>query len=166
MRVCKKCVESKDESCFYKTRIWLSRTCKSCADKVRQARKRTNIQATRSYARNYYHENKEKLQTATKKWRAKNIGSFLVWNRRYCADRYANKVSATPKWANKFFMEEIYRLAAIRSSAVGVPFEVDHIVPLKSELVCGLHWEGNMRVIPMVENCIKGNRWWPDMPTL
>lgn len=44
------------------------------------------------------------------------------------------------------------------------PSEVDHIVPLTSDLGCGLHWEGNLQVIPAAANLAKKNFWWPDMP--
>jgi 5-methylcytosine-specific restriction endonuclease McrA len=45
-----------------------------------------------------------------------------------------------------------------------VKHEVDHIVPLKSPLVCGLHVEHNLQVIPATQNRRKHNRVWPDMP--
>ena len=67
----------------------------------------------------------------------------------------------SPKWANEFFIEEAYRLAAMRTKMLGYKWHVDHIVPLKSKLVCGLHVENNLRVIPAKDNLIKGNRSWP-----
>lgn len=78
------------------------------------------------------------------------------------AERAAKKMRALPKWANHFFMSEAYHLAALRSRLLGVPHEVDHIVPLRSSLVCGLHCESNLRVITKAANMDKGNRWWPD----
>lgn len=80
------------------------------------------------------------------------------------ARRRARKYQATPQWANKFFIQEIYDLAQRRSKMLGFKWHVDHIVPLKSELVCGLHVENNLQVIPGVLNISKFNRSWPDMP--
>ena len=59
---------------------------------------------------------------------------------------------------------EVYQLAMLRSQATGVPHEVDHTVPLKSPLVCGLHSEFNLRVITASQNRSKRNYYWPDMP--
>ena len=78
--------------------------------------------------------------------------------------RRAHKAQATPAWANEFFMAEAYELAKIRTKTFGFKWEVDHIVPLKSAVVCGLHVETNLQVIPAVENRSKSNRYWPDMP--
>lgn len=80
------------------------------------------------------------------------------------AKRHAAKMRAIPAWANKFFIEEIYVLSALRTAMFGFQWHVDHIVPLQSELVCGLHTEANLRVIPWIDNVRKHNRHWPDMP--
>ena len=74
------------------------------------------------------------------------------------------KLNAIPAWANKFFIEEAYHLAKLREKMCGGVWHVDHIVPLKSKVVCGLHVEHNLRVIPGTDNIKKGNRYWPDMP--
>lgn len=80
--------------------------------------------------------------------------------------RRAMQMLAVPKWTNDFFIEEAHALATLRTRISGFQWSVDHIVPIKSALVCGLHCEGNIQVIPHVENIRKGNRRWPDMPSL
>jgi hypothetical protein len=61
---------------------------------------------------------------------------------------------------------EAYDLCAIRLKTTGIAYQVDHIIPLQSKYVCGLHNEFNLRVITAKENNIKGNRFWPDMPNI
>lgn len=70
---------------------------------------------------------------------------------------------ATPKWANKKAIREMYRISSQRTKSTGVSHEVDHMVPIKSPYVCGLHTEANLDVLTEVANQTKGNRWWPDM---
>lgn len=72
------------------------------------------------------------------------------------ARRFAKR-NATPAWRNKFFISEAYHLAKLRSELTGVKHEVDHIYPLKSAVVCGLHVEFNLQVIPAKINRLKGN---------
>lgn len=74
------------------------------------------------------------------------------------------KIKATPEWANKKAIAEVYERSAFMTEITGDQYHVDHIVPLRSKLVCGLHVEFNLQVIPGSENMAKSNRTWPDMP--
>lgn len=67
---------------------------------------------------------------------------------------------ASPKWLSRAHRSEIravYREAISMTASTGVKHEVDHIVPLNSEVVSGLHVPWNLRVITKVENRIKSN---------
>ena len=68
------------------------------------------------------------------------------------------ELKATPSWANDFFIEEIYMLCQLRTELTGIKHHVDHIVPLRSKVVCGLDVHNNLRVIPAEDNMKKGNR--------
>jgi len=96
----------------------------------------------------------------SKKWKAANRGAVNA----NTAARYAAKTKSTPSWSNTFFVGEAYDLAARRTDATGIEWQVDHVVPLRSSLVCGLHADTNVRVIPGIENQRKNNKAWPDMP--
>lgn len=78
--------------------------------------------------------------------------------------RQAGLRTASVGWRNDFFISEAYDLARRRSESTGFKWEVDHIVPLRSPLVCGLHCEQNIAVIPKRDNIAKSNKFWPDMP--
>jgi len=66
---------------------------------------------------------------------------------------------ATPAWADLGRIAEFYANAPEGC-------DVDHIVPLVSPIVCGLHCEANLQYLPSAENQSKRNFHWPDMPRI
>lgn len=77
------------------------------------------------------------------------------------ARRDAQKLRAMPAWADRGQIKAIYDAAAGRRAA-GIECEVDHIVPLRSPYVCGLHVAANLQLLESRSNKAKGNRHWPD----
>ena len=85
-------------------------------------------------------------------------------NNRNMALRRSKKLLATPKWINVDLVNNIYKKALEKTDEIGASYHVDHIVPLRSKIVCGLHWEGNLQILSREKNFSKSNHWWPDMP--
>lgn len=111
-------------------------------------------------ARNKY---KARHPDRVEAYRKNNLPLYRAAGHRY----YANKLTATPKWANDFddfVAYEALDLARRRYATTGIRWHLDHAVPLQSKLVCGLHVHTNFQVIPAKANISKGNRYWPDMP--
>lgn len=74
----------------------------------------------------------------------------------------AAKNNRTPDWLtidDFWIMDEIYRLAGLRTAITGVAHHVDHVIPLRGKLVSGLHVPSNLRVVEWKENLKKGNRY-------
>jgi hypothetical protein len=108
----------------------------------------------------YNKRNPDKRAEWNRRWKQKNKGNGNA----HKAKRKALILQATPKWADLKAIEAIYVEAMRRSQKTGKKYSVDHIVPLRSPLVCGLHCEANLRVMLLSENCKRANRYWPDMP--
>lgn len=161
---------------FHKARIkqWKSNN----PEKIRAQSiiwRRSNPEKVRAMnQRHYAKADKSKIAENNRAWREANRekvrASVRKWNNENAPDRKAKKkaeeYNATPLWANDFFIKEAYRLARHRTQLFGFKWQVDHIVPIISKHVCGLHCEDNMQVIPAKHNAAKGNRWWPDMPVI
>lgn len=71
---------------------------------------------------------------------------------------------ATPKWADRKAIKEVYIEAARLTMQTGILHEADHIWPLKHPKCCGLHVHWNLRPLPARENARKGNRLPCDDP--
>lgn len=77
--------------------------------------------------------------------------SFSYWTKIYWA---------TPPWLSQ---EQICEMRKIYLSALSTE-HVDHIVPLKSPIVCGLHVPWNLRAVCAKHNLAKSNDMWPGHP--
>lgn len=72
--------------------------------------------------------------------------------------RRPNGAKLMPSWFESDKVRKVYERAA------DLGLTVDHIVPTKHPLVCGLHCWDNLQVLASSLNASKGNRSWPDMP--
>ncbi|WP_454862493.1 hypothetical protein [Paraburkholderia fungorum] len=115
----------------------------------------------RDRLKEYRESNADRIKAYARKWRDDNI----LKCREYLSRRRAALLGSTPQWADQKKIEEFYFAADLLSMVTGIWHHVDHIVPLRSELVCGLHCEQNLQILSATENLRKGNRYWPYMPT-
>mgnify|MGYP000896901892 CR=1 FL=1 len=75
-------------------------------------------------------------------------------------ERRAAKISATPDWLtqeDRNAIASVYERAATLTAQTGEKHEVDHVVPLRSKAVCGLHVPWNLRVMLAYKNRAKSN---------
>jgi alpha-galactosidase/6-phospho-beta-glucosidase family protein len=163
---CKPC-HSSDQKEWIRSHPEYHQYClKKLRDRTANKPKRTKqtreekLAKKRAYNKIWSERNKERFEQMRKDWIARNKHIEMERVRR----RQASKKKATPTWADKARMAEFYFQATKKTLETGVKWTVDHIVPLTSEIVCGLHCEANLQIMNFSENVRKGNRWWPDMP--
>jgi|ERR1700679_863504 len=130
------------------------------AKDLRRAWQAANKEKRLAQQRKNYTKPDSARKLSNKKWRRDNPAKL----RAIRARREAARIMATPDWANREAIFKIYEECRMTSELTGEEYHVDHIVPLRSKLVCGLHVEWNLQVIEGSENKRKGNRRWPDMP--
>lgn len=117
--------------------------------------------------------NKDKIRIDAKAWVAANPDKVRAKAKRYIQrhpDAYtarsvisvARRAKRVPKWLtsdDRWMMREAYKLAKLRTIMFGFVWEVDHVVPLRGEIVSGLHVPTNLQVIPKADNRNKRNHY-------
>lgn len=150
-----------------------------------RAYRKANPERVKASNRAYYEKNREEINERMRLYRLANLERIRELNkacsRRYYSEnkdyyllkkqkRRAQCNRAMPRWANLAAIAAIYAEARRLREEEGVHASVDHTIPLKGKnafgeiIVCGLHCEANLQILPLLENKSKGNRWWPDMP--
>ena len=142
-----------------RARSW-KRSNQNRAAELRRLYAKRNKASFKAWCASYRERHRDKVRSSGLAWYYRNAHKAREANRR----RVAYELSATPPWSDKQKILAIYQEARRIELETGIRYSVDHIVPLKHNLVCGLHNEFNLRAIPLVDNLIKGNRHWPDMP--
>lgn len=132
-----------------------------------------NRDSLRALERARYADNREaaaeKRHRLYRKHRDKRTAYARAWSKEhphlrvmYMAERRARVRQATPAWADRSKIADYYDLAGLISAETGVAYHVDHIVPLVSPLVCGLHCEHNLQILQGAVNASKNNRFSVD----
>jgi hypothetical protein len=172
MKTCSKCDEVKPLSDFYITRGKHISWCKCCSSKIakalnqkfneqRTAKKREhyhqNIETIKEQKRINYSANKEKILAKNRKWANNNTHLLVARNiaRRKKLQQHTLPC-LTPM--DLLCMKSIYQVAAMRNRESDHKWEVDHIIPIAGDSVCGLHVPWNLRVVTMQENRSKSNK--------
>lgn len=178
MKTCTKCKIEKSLNEFHKdktTKDGLGPHCKLCVKRYTDSRKEAKAEydrlnrlnnserlceQKRRYKQSLSEEQKSRMRKLERGRRKINPPNYSLQT----SMRRARKYQATPTWANKDKIRQIYEEAIFRSKEYGYKLHVDHIVPLKNDIVCGLHCEHNLRIVTPKENLVKSNKYWPDMP--
>lgn len=163
--------------------------CKFCIsedNKIRAASDVSYKEKSKKRAKDWYEKNKQLTIDRASDWKKKNKDKVFDSNKRYMqkdeskklrreaqSRRYKNDPNkyramaksrdgrvkmSMPSWETNKNVLEYYKAAGI------LGLEVDHIVPIQSDIVCGLHCVDNFQMLTREENASKSNRFWPDMP--
>lgn len=107
-----------------------------------------NRDKLRRQSREYYSQNRERLCQYQREWRRRNKGKV----NEYKMNRLARVAKAVPTWADRESIRLFYE-----NCPEG--YHVDHIIPLRGDLVSGLHVLENLQYLPAVDNLKKSNRY-------
>jgi len=126
-------------------------------------------EASQKAKKEYYERNKEQViaraaarpveqrRLHREKYKAQNPELYKA----FTSERRRRHKNATPKWITpeqKLAMRNLYLKAQELTKIAGERYVVDHIIPLISPDVCGLHVPWNLRVITQEENLKKSNK--------
>ncbi len=132
-----------------------------------------NTDYYREYAKQYQEDNSEYFQEYRKEYRARTIDERKRYDAEYSqanpekiaarnAKRRAAKLNRTPQWLTAEDTQrvaDIYKESARLTELTGIPFHVDHIIPLQGTTVSGFHHPDNLQILPFYENLSKSNKW-------
>lgn len=123
-------------------------------------------EATKQRSRDSYERNKESIARRNAEWSGRNPDKVNAKGRAWAArnpDKVRSKCARrrarmrVMPWAVESAILKLYAKARKLERETGVAHEVDHIYPLTSRHVCGLHVAENLQVIPASVNRRKKN---------
>ena len=157
--------------------ITLRKTKGSCVDCMREDwaldnKKRSEkpkSEASKAAGRRYYEKNKEAVKARAnvrpleerKRHKTAHKQNNPEYYKSLTSVRKRRHRRASPRWLTKdqkLAMRQLYLQAMELTKLTGERYVVDHIIPLISDEVCGLHVPWNLRVITQEENLRKSNK--------
>lgn len=109
---------------------------------------------------------KQQIRQYQKQWRyynAEHIQDYRVKNKALYAAHTAKRRSlernSTPLWCDMQQLRQIYDRVQFLKQEHNVEYHVDHIIPLNSPRVCGLHTPENLQIMLGEDNKRKSNRF-------
>jgi hypothetical protein len=175
MKLCVTCNVEKEDNKFRQLKTRLNSWCHECCKKHRkewyQKNRDSEIAKAKEYHKKTYADKREHKVKKAIEWVKNNPEKYKVNAKRcyektklkrfaYQALARAKRRNAVPKWFDsiKEDVQKIYIEARTKTLETGIPHEVDHIIPLVSDYVCGLHVPNNLRVVTRYENRSKQNK--------
>ena len=177
MKTCARCKTEKDDADFRQLKTRLNSWCKICCKEHRkewyQKNKDSEIAKAKAYHYKTYADKREhKVKKATE-WIKNNPEKYKVFAKKcyennkskkmaYAGMRRALERNAVPSWFDnvKSSIDAIYAMRDwMNLTMFGIKYEVDHIVPLKNDNVCGLHVPNNLQIITEFKNRSKSNKF-------
>lgn len=106
-------------------------------------------------SKRWHAENRERSRQIKRAWKERNP-EYLRADR---ARRRCLEAKSCPAWADRVALRQPYEEARALFLLTGQKYHVDHIIPIRHKLVCGLHVPWNLQVLPAKENMQKTNSW-------
>lgn len=135
-----------------------------------------NKELRKEYNKKHYRLHEDKYKERTKLWAKKNPEKYklncIMGSRRRRKEnpekhieeqrlRRSRVKMATPSWLSKKDFEQmnqLYKIARSLTKVSGVDYTVDHIIPIKNKVVCGLHVPNNLQILTRSQNCAKAQK--------
>jgi len=160
---CKLCTNKKWRDGYANPELKIKEKCREYASlnkakisALQKEWKLTNKEKMKLYHKSYQENNKSKISAKKIEWNRNNQGKRAAARTK----RRAVKLNATPSWADFEAINSIYSLSSfLTMTTFGNGYHVDHIIPLQGKNVCGLHVEGNLRVLRAEHNLSKSNNF-------
>ncbi len=106
-----------------------------------------------------YRDNHRALHNKrSKRWRQNNPDKIALNDER----RYGHIKDQTPIWYEDILVKRLYLKRDELNQQWNTKFTVDHIIPIVSDTVCGLHCWSNLQLLESFDNFSKHNTYQQD----
>jgi hypothetical protein len=135
-------------------KVWNAEN-KDCRAESGKAWRKANPERCIEIAKAWAAENPDKVNQKARTWRALNPHKVNAQSakRRMVVDQ------AIPAWADLKEIQGFYKEAKRLEIQTGIKHHVDHDIPLRHRLVCGLHVAANLQILTATENLKKKNKF-------